>query len=606
MGQKVNPISLRLEQTNRHFDSCWFNDYNYTNVLNRDIKIQSYINLILKQIKYSSARFFIQNLPNKIKINVFFLNPKNLRKSTSRVFQLKESPNVSQRKGQIGKKNKKIRATRFELVKKNCFLKHYKKQPISKAKLLNYLLINSTNTVSLVPRYLVGHDQGSSDSKKLNLRNPLPVALPVTARVTLVGKINNSSYTKNKVNLFLRYLLLKNFSLKSIVRFPVLTMKQTQSFLFYNLINFKLLNNNNKLVLTTNFLKTKIYDHEKSLKENISKNNLKFSSVSQKNYWKNPSFILDTLSVALPVTARVQSDEKSIALHHGNALSIKRKVETTKLGLLDLLCSQNINSNSLFLNTINNGSEKKDYIFSSLINNQSLKKTHNNYNKVFKNFSNLTVSNSPSQILEVSPESGKPGLCLAQTLAIAKKTKVPLVPNKVWNKDACTLAVTGRATGEAAGALVQKEQSTLESYQINNKKILLLRNSSYKKHLESQLSNVFFSNVVVSFSRFSNEKQSAIFLAEEIIYYLEKRVPFFKIKNQILREITKNSFLKGLRITCSGRVGGRSKKAQRSKVQIIKYGQTSLHVFSSKIDFASKHAHTAFGLLGIKVWICYN
>ena len=115
-----------------------------------------------------------------------------------------------------------------------------------------------------------------------------------------------------------------------------------------------------------------------------------------------------------------------------------------------------------------------------------------------------------------------------------------------------------------------------------------------------------FSNVVVSFSRFSNEKQSAIFLAEEIIYYLEKRVPFLKIKNQILREIAQNSFLKGLRITCSGRVGGRSKKAQRSKVQVIKYGQTSLHVFSSKIDFASKHAHTAFGLLGIKVWICYN
>ena len=108
MGQKVNPISLRLEQTNRHFDSCWFNDYNYTDVVNRDLKIQSYINLILKQIKYSSARFFIQNLPNKIKINVFFLNPKNLRKSTSRAFQLKESTINLQRKGKIGKKNRKI------------------------------------------------------------------------------------------------------------------------------------------------------------------------------------------------------------------------------------------------------------------------------------------------------------------------------------------------------------------------------------------------------------------------------------------------------------------------------------------------------------------
>ena len=30
MGQKVNPISLRLQKTNRHFDSCWYDDYNYT------------------------------------------------------------------------------------------------------------------------------------------------------------------------------------------------------------------------------------------------------------------------------------------------------------------------------------------------------------------------------------------------------------------------------------------------------------------------------------------------------------------------------------------------------------------------------------------------
>ena len=55
MGQKVNPISLRLEQTNRHFDSCWFNDYNYTNLLNRDINIQSSQKCIRR---FSIERFF--------------------------------------------------------------------------------------------------------------------------------------------------------------------------------------------------------------------------------------------------------------------------------------------------------------------------------------------------------------------------------------------------------------------------------------------------------------------------------------------------------------------------------------------------------------------
>ena len=42
MGQKVNPISLRLEKTNRHFDSCWYEDYNYTDLLLQDLKIKNY------------------------------------------------------------------------------------------------------------------------------------------------------------------------------------------------------------------------------------------------------------------------------------------------------------------------------------------------------------------------------------------------------------------------------------------------------------------------------------------------------------------------------------------------------------------------------------
>ena len=89
MGQKINPISLRLEQTNKQFDSCWFNEYNYTNLINKDIKIKSYINFVLNQIKYSSARFFIQNLPNKIKVHVFFLIQKHFVKAFQEFLNLK-------------------------------------------------------------------------------------------------------------------------------------------------------------------------------------------------------------------------------------------------------------------------------------------------------------------------------------------------------------------------------------------------------------------------------------------------------------------------------------------------------------------------------------
>lgn len=101
------------------------------------------------------------------------------------------------------------------------------------------------------------------------------------------------------------------------------------------------------------------------------------------------------------------------------------------------------------------------------------------------------------------------------------------------------------------------------------------------------------------------EEQTAQFLSEEIAYYLERRVPFRRIKQALMRELQKR-YIEGVRVSCSGRVGGRSKKAQRAREESFQWGQTSSHVFSSKLSFASRSALTPFGKVGIKVWICYR
>lgn len=100
--------------------------------------------------------------------------------------------------------------------------------------------------------------------------------------------------------------------------------------------------------------------------------------------------------------------------------------------------------------------------------------------------------------------------------------------------------------------------------------------------------------------------QNAGFLADEIVYFLEKRVPFKRIKHRISKEMTNSSWINGIRLEFSGRVSARSKKAQRAKHEVIKLGQTSLHVFNYKIDYAARTAYTSYGSVGIKVWICYK
>ena len=165
-----------------------------------------------------------------------------------------------------------------------------------------------------------------------------------------------------------------------------------------------------------------------------------------------------------------------------------------------------------------------------------------------------------------------------------------------------------------------RQKNLFPSLEVKNAlhKFFLVKNNTFKQHIESIISDKVFSynfsgcHVTTLFYRLLEENQSALFLAEDIVYYLEKRKQFSQIKNFILKQIEKkiNSFftcrIQGIRISCSGRLGGKSKKAQRSKTQTFKYGPTSLHVFSSNIDFAYKYANTAFGKIGIKVWISFN
>jgi hypothetical protein len=107
------------------------------------------------------------------------------------------------------------------------------------------------------------------------------------------------------------------------------------------------------------------------------------------------------------------------------------------------------------------------------------------------------------------------------------------------------------------------------------------------------------------------ESQHADFLAQEITEALIRRVSFRTIKMQILKEIEENykkqwGAVKGLRVTCAGRGGSRSKKAQRAQTLRFHWGQTSLHTFSEKIGFSKRSALTSFGKTGVKVWICYK
>jgi Ribosomal protein S3, C-terminal domain len=63
------------------------------------------------------------------------------------------------------------------------------------------------------------------------------------------------------------------------------------------------------------------------------------------------------------------------------------------------------------------------------------------------------------------------------------------------------------------------------------------------------------------------------------------------------------SFLKGLRLTFSGRLGGKKGMAKTLTKTI---GRVPLSTLGAKVDFAKGVVHTKMGSLGVKVWVCYR
>jgi small subunit ribosomal protein S3 len=57
---------------------------------------------------------------------------------------------------------------------------------------------------------------------------------------------------------------------------------------------------------------------------------------------------------------------------------------------------------------------------------------------------------------------------------------------------------------------------------------------------------------------------------------------------------------KGVRINCAGRLGG----AEIARREWYLEGRVPLHTLRANIDYGFAEAHTTYGIIGVKVWIC--
>ncbi len=90
----------------------------------------------------------------------------------------------------------------------------------------------------------------------------------------------------------------------------------------------------------------------------------------------------------------------------------------------------------------------------------------------------------------------------------------------------------------------------------------------------------------------------ASLIAQSIAKQLEGRVAFKKAMKKAMQNSMKYG-AKGVKISCSGRLGG----AEIARTEWYKEGSVPLHTLRCDIDYSIASAYTTYGIIGIKVWV---
>lgn len=128
--------------------------------------------------------------------------------------------------------------------------------------------------------------------------------------------------------------------------------------------------------------------------------------------------------------------------------------------------------------------------------------------------------------------------------------------------------------------------------------IIIGRHGSDIERLREDLNNLLKKELSIDIEEIKNPALDAQLVAQNVALQLEKRIAFRRaIKRAI--EQSMNAGAKGIKVCCSGRLGG----AEMSRTETYRQGKIPLATLRADIDYGFAESLTTYGLIGIKVWI---
>ncbi|MFA5093211.1 MAG: 30S ribosomal protein S3 [Candidatus Omnitrophota bacterium] len=128
--------------------------------------------------------------------------------------------------------------------------------------------------------------------------------------------------------------------------------------------------------------------------------------------------------------------------------------------------------------------------------------------------------------------------------------------------------------------------------------IIIGRHGSDIERLRADLNGLVKNEIAIDIQEINNPAWDAQLVAENIALQQEKRIAFRRAVKRAMEQ-SMQSGVKGIRVSCSGRLNG----AEMGRRETYKVGKVPLQTLRADIDYGFAEALTTYGLIGVKVWI---
>jgi small subunit ribosomal protein S3 len=129
--------------------------------------------------------------------------------------------------------------------------------------------------------------------------------------------------------------------------------------------------------------------------------------------------------------------------------------------------------------------------------------------------------------------------------------------------------------------------------------VVIGRKGAEVENIKAELSKLTGKDILLDIQEVKKPEIEAQLVAENVALQLERRVAFRRAMKKAI-EMAMGLGAEGIRIQCSGRLGG----AEIARREWQRKGRVPLHTLRENIEYGFSEAHTVYGKIGVKCWIC--